>query len=123
MLRYFTDSLVVAVSAEEVFGVVGLEWCVLGGEVAAAHRADEAGRVEDDPQRPQDLARAQRLLPALEATRVAALLLLKTKNFIPISNEVDAPGCVNAAGCRRVEAGVGSTSRNKIHQTWGPLSF
>ena len=81
MLRYFTDSLVVAVSAEEVFGVVGLEGGVLGGEVAAAHRADEAGRVEDDPQRPQDLARAQRLLPALEATRVAALLLLETISF------------------------------------------
>ena len=77
LLGYFTDSLVVAVSAEEVFGVVGLEGGVLGGEVAAAHRADEAGRVEDDPQRPQDLARAQRLLPALEAARVATLLLLK----------------------------------------------
>ena len=71
------DSLVVAVSAKEVFGVVGLEGSVFGREVLVAHGADEAGRVEDDPQGPQDLARAERLLPALVAARVAALLLLK----------------------------------------------
>ena len=70
-------SLVVAVSAKEVFGVVGLEGSVFGREVLVAHGADEAGRVEDDPQGPQDLARAERLLPALVAARVAALLLLK----------------------------------------------
>ena len=102
MLRYFTDSLVVAVSAEEVFGVVCLEGCVLGREVAAAHRADEAGRVEDDPQRPQDLARAQRLLPALEATRVATLLLLKRRISFKYLHmyciSAYAIGCVNAAG-------------------------
>ena len=33
--------------------------------------------MEDDPQGPQDLSRAERLLPALVAARVAALLLLK----------------------------------------------
>ena len=71
------DSLVVAVSAKEVFGVVGLEGGVLGRQVLVAHRADEAGRMEDDPQGSQDLPRAERLLPALLATRVAALLLLK----------------------------------------------
>ena len=75
--KWLTDSLVVAVSAKEVFGVIGLEGRVFGREVFVAHGADEAGRVEDDPQGPQYLPRPQRLLPALVAARVATLLLLK----------------------------------------------
>ena len=111
--KWLTDSLVVAVSAKEVFGVVGLEGGVLGRQVLVAHGADEAGRVEDDPQGPQDLPRAERLLPALMAARVAALLLLKQIDAV---HQIGCAGMVKGAGSRlRDNEGGGDFTQPRAH--------